>query len=249
MSYVYTDADISGTEVNMETAKWDGSDWWIYQSVNAGTNTLFSTMGITTIPAGHNFTGGSPGALPIELTSFEATALIDKVQVIWSTASEINNEYFQLERSKNGTGFDIINRVAGAGNSFTETEYSYIDLNPHKGTSYYRLLQVDFNGDSKMYGPISVEIENNTDPGLYLFPNPSNGATLNLQLSNIDASEEPIEVRIFDQLGKKVYTYKIDTEFETIISMICFEETLSAGIYSVIATSPGMTLTQKLIVQ
>lgn len=98
--------------------------------------------------------------LPIDLVKFEAEKLKDKVQLQWTTASEQNNEKFIIEKSIDAKNFEAFAEVQGAGNSKELNSYSIVDHEPHKGTSYYRLTQVDLNGKSTSYEPISVTMKN-----------------------------------------------------------------------------------------
>lgn len=110
------------------------------------------------------------GGLPIELISFNAKANIDHVLLRWVTASETNNDYFTIEKSKDGLVFTPIAIIEGAGNSSTEITYQEKDLNPLHGVSYYRLKQTDFNGDTSYSKIKSVEF---IKPDFKLYPNPS----------------------------------------------------------------------------
>lgn len=83
--------------------------------------------------------------LPIELLYWDAKKVDEVVKMGWSTASEINNEYFAVERSTNGKGFYQLGIVDGAGNSTTQKDYSYTDYIPYE-QNYYRLAQHDYDG-------------------------------------------------------------------------------------------------------
>lgn len=85
-------------------------------------------------------------ALPIELIDFNAEAMEDEVKLSWTTASEINNDYFTIERSTDGREFEEIAMVFGNGNSTELSRYTYMDNNPARGINYYRLKQTDFDG-------------------------------------------------------------------------------------------------------
>lgn len=98
--------------------------------------------------------GGSP--LPIKLLSFEAEEKVKSVLLSWSTATEVNNDYFTLERSLNGTEWECIGTVHGAGNSTVTLNYTYEDINPVYGLSYYRLRQTDFDGMTSTSDPVAV---------------------------------------------------------------------------------------------
>jgi hypothetical protein len=93
------------------------------------------------------------GTLPVKLLSFNAILANGKVNCAWETASEINNDYFTLERSKDGNSFEAVGNVKGQENSNRNIRYSYTDNNPFSGISYYRLKQTDFDG-KYAYSPI-----------------------------------------------------------------------------------------------
>jgi hypothetical protein len=99
-------------------------------------------------------TASSP--LPISLVKFEAEKLAEKVKLTWVTATEINNEKFIIERASDGQDFTSIAEIKGAGNSKELNEYTFVDANPLKGTMYYRLTQVDFDGTSTSFEPVAV---------------------------------------------------------------------------------------------
>lgn len=86
--------------------------------------------------------------LPVELTQFDATQLQERVYLDWTTASEENNAFFDIQRSTDGVNFEVIGRVDGNGTTNLEQRYQFTDTNPKNGFSYYRLHQVDFSGES-----------------------------------------------------------------------------------------------------
>lgn len=102
--------------------------------------------------------------LPIDLLYFRAKVHAESsVRLTWRTASEVYNDYFLLERSDTGLGFETLAYVAGSGNSSTTLNYSYVDDSPLKGTSYYRLKQVDYNGKFEYFGPEIVQLMSSND--------------------------------------------------------------------------------------
>lgn len=88
----------------------------------------------------------SDAVLPIELSSFTATRNNNATAIAWQTETESNNDFFNIERSTNGTDFRSIGKKEGAGNSASRINYSFTDENPTKGINYYRLKQTDFDG-------------------------------------------------------------------------------------------------------
>jgi hypothetical protein len=108
--------------------------------------------------------------LPIEMLSFTAHVVDANVQIYWSTATEINNNFFTIERSRDGIYFDDVLQVQGAKNSNTVLYYSAVDDEPYNGTSYYRLKQTDFNGKFSYEKMVTINFEKIIDCAIY--PNP-----------------------------------------------------------------------------
>lgn len=97
--------------------------------------------------------GGTPDpscelltSLPVELITFKTEEKKEQVHLSWATASEIDNDYFQIEHSTNGLNFKAIDRIEGVGNSFETNWYNYTHENPSSSINYYRLKQVDYDG-------------------------------------------------------------------------------------------------------
>ena len=99
------------------------------------------------------------GPLPVELLSFTAIRRNDNVQLKWQTASETNNDFFNIERSEDGRHWQTLGKMDGAGNSSETLAYTWTDQSPLRGLSYYRLKQVDFDGRYAYSWVRSVAIE------------------------------------------------------------------------------------------
>ncbi len=120
-------------------------------------------------PDGFSFGGAATGnnqciaqgavILPIELLSFTPEIKPDRIKLNWTTGTEINNDYFTLERSRDMYGWEVLGFVPGAGNSSVPLSYSFSDLRPLDGLAYYRLKQTDFDGKFKYYGPIAAHYD------------------------------------------------------------------------------------------
>ena len=108
--------------------------------------------------------------LPVELTSFTGYNDGEVNRLQWITASETNNDYFTLERSADGTTFEQIYTVKGAGNSIQEIRYTAVDISPFEGTTYYRLKQTDFNGKYSYSDVISLHNRNALIKEIYPVP-------------------------------------------------------------------------------
>src|SRR5690606_3608922 len=112
--------------------------------------------------------------LPIELLSFDAKAAGDQVLVDWSTATENNTAWFDVERSADGVGFQAIGRVNAAGHAMQTTAYHFVDDQPLNGLSYYRLHSVDADGATSNSHAVPVLIA--ATNGLTVHPNPTHEA-------------------------------------------------------------------------
>jgi hypothetical protein len=97
--------------------------------------------------------------LPITLTSFTGTSLPNSNLLEWTTSSEQNNSHFILEHSLDELFNEksVINIQPGSGNSSTTLKYSFVDANPSSTINYYRLTQVDFNGEYEVFNIISID--------------------------------------------------------------------------------------------
>jgi hypothetical protein len=182
---------------------------------------------------------------PITLAAFDAKLTTSgSVQVNWSTASEINNDYFTIERSADGEQYEAIGDVPGSGTTNVERYYSYEDRMPLPGRSYYRLKQTDYDG-TFTYSPI-VAVDNDLPrvPVLTVFPNPSNGAFVGIRLTGaIGVMEIPVEIYAF--AGKLIATRTLMSNGESFLEDTWHPETpLSSGIY-IVRAGP---LTERLVV-
>jgi hypothetical protein len=138
-------------------------------------------------------------SLPIELTSFTATEQNRTVQLAWSTATEQNNAYFDIERAGGDYTFKSIGNVPGAGNSTQTRQYAYTDKTPLTGLNYYRLKQVDTDG-AYTYSPV-VPVRVGASGKLQLHPVPASDR-LNVTLA--EAAETPVTWHVFDVSGRLV---------------------------------------------
>lgn len=182
-----------------------------------------------------DFIGGDP--LPIELFKFEATLINrEKVQLNWLTASEINNDFFTIERSSDATIWEEIGIVNGAGNSTVILQYQEFDLRPHYGLSYYRLKQSDFNGEST-YSSVRL-INNKTLSDIILYPNP---ATVRLTVE-FDGDLET-EFFVTNSIGQQVQTSIIISGDKAYVDISDFPE----GMYMLTVYRDGMVQHEKFV--
>ena len=160
------------------------------------TGALTTTAITANKPSGCSFI-----VLPIGLLSF--TGGCDKQNVVlkWSTAREINNGYYSIERGKDGTNWQIVGMIKDVGNSPTSGNYSFTDKEPYD-ISYYRLKQTDLDGKFNYIKSIIVKNCKEDLTELVIYPNPSNGV---FNLSFNGDKDQVHSVSIFNTSGEKVY--------------------------------------------
>ncbi|NWF50925.1 MAG: T9SS type A sorting domain-containing protein [Ignavibacteriaceae bacterium] len=144
---------------------------------------------------------GTSAPIPVELTSFTASANNGIVELNWSTATETNNKGFEIERSVNGQ-FVNIGYVAGHGTVTEKQNYSFVDRNLSAGTYTYRLKQIDFNGEFEYSNEVEVEVSAPAEFSLgQNYPNPFNPST---KISYSLAVDSKVSLKIFNVLGQQV---------------------------------------------
>ena len=179
----------------------------------------------------YNNSGGSMSAgvqqpfvlsgLPIQLLYFDAELQPDNTVLLsWDTETEINNDYFTIERSIDGWDWETLLDIPGAGTTSLPQSYQSIDENPHEGLSYYRLKQTDFDGRFT-YSPIrTIRI---SEYHIIIYPNPTRDV-LTLDVSTL--SDGDVQYQILDARGIVVIQSRT-TEKQTPIDIA----QLASGIY------------------
>lgn len=131
-----------------------GQEAYIRLTGRTGTN----YMGDMAFDGFQMFGSGTP--LPIDLVSFgaDATDDLNLVSVYWTVASQVNNDYYSIERSLDVEQWEVIGTLPGAGSNNEMMSYVYYDEQPYDGVSYYRLRQTDYDGNTEAFNPVSVKI-------------------------------------------------------------------------------------------
>jgi hypothetical protein len=184
-------------------------------------------------------------ALPIELTAFNANCIETATTINWQTASEHNSATFELEKSRDGINWTSVETVQAAGNSTTMINYSVIDSDKTTGVVYYRLNQMDQDGESKIYGPISANCFDTKDFTATVFPNPASGM-VTIEMNAPKA--QTLSIQICGTDGK-VIEQIANTLEEGTTQIPLSIATLKAGVYTVKVNGENTFKTIKLIVQ
>jgi hypothetical protein len=149
----------------------------------------------------HGTESGYP--LPVELLSFEATAVNNEyIKLNWSTATEINNDGFEVQKSTDGINFTKIGWVKGMGNTTNKQDYLFNDMEPFDGVNYYRLKQIDYNGDFEYSPIVAATITSNGGFQMAdLYPNPARDIiNLDLMMHNFGN----IKYTVYNTIGQPV---------------------------------------------
>ncbi len=247
------------------------SDLGVYWSSDGGTNWSRLSSGMPIVPvmdfSFYNYSGtrylraATHGRgvyelqidtpLPVELTSFTAETALRGVQLRWSTATEINNFGFDIERSTDGSLFSKIGFVSGNGNSNATKHYSFIDNNA-SGFITYRLKQIDNDGAFSYTKTVQISALSITDYEVYQnYPNPFNAQTM---ISFKVPEESDVQVNIINPLGQVVESLSKRT-FEAGVHQLMWDAgTEASGVYFAVISlrsvsgKAGMNKTLKLIV-
>ena len=139
-------------------------------------------------------------SLPIRLVYFNAINESQKVRLEWETASEYNNDFFSVERSKDGQTFELLFTKKGSKDSKSTIFYNGYDMFPLNGVSYYRLKQTDFDGKFAYSDLVSLNFDQGLETKLNIYPNPISGNFI--QLKYTSESKQIVQLEIFNLYGE-----------------------------------------------
>ena len=227
------DGDFSGGTQTTEKATSFTSNKLTFNSVDLTNGKYITVMNGATV-------------LPVDLRYFEGKRIGSNVLLEWETMAEINNDYFIVEKSTDGENWEELLTVAGQGNTSESTYYSQIDVEGCSGTCYYRLTQVDFDGNSEEFKVVAVSMDNaNSRLEISVSPNPIN------QIANIafTAPESGIfSLTVTTQTGQVMYT--ANTIGDKGNNHISYNAAmLSSGSYYFILEDENGNRTQQLVIK
>ena len=246
--------DLTTTAHNLQAmVPFNSADGSLIQVTENGTPLTFTTQTVKGIqygffPASSNsyVATYSSTALPITLLNFTVTKQGDNAQLNWSTSSEENNKGFEVQRSTDQSTWTVLNFIAGAGNSQTEKDYQYLDQNLPAGTYYYRLRQVDYDGNSSFSKVVSVTF----DGGLALElkqnqPNPFNSYT---SISMVIPKAGRVQLMLYDQMGRPILLLMDEEKMPGTYTVSMNKNGLSSGIYYYKMNALGQVIVKKMTI-
>lgn len=250
ITFQYHDDDIKSSdlvlypEARMGIGKYSGGVWTQPDTLsgedstkNIATN-IFTWSNIKTFSDYTAGTGSETAPLPIELVEFNGKLVNEEVILNWSTSSEVDNDYFILERSFDGINFRQLGKIEGAGTISTLQNYSFTDKAPAPGINHYRLRQVDYNGSSTTF-PILTINYNIEDydfiTQMMAYPNPHIDGALNVALEGVQENKT-VTIEVYDISGNLLLSQETTANNDgALITTIDEAASLKPGMYTIVA--------------
>lgn len=204
--YPAGETDIDGLTISDNSiAYWIVDEPGIFYVYDLNTSTFLDSL-IAPWTASDIFCGGAwnSGIIPVELTSFTGSVAGNDVELLWETATELNNSGFSVERKDENSEFAGVGFVPGFGTTTERKSYSFIDKDLLSGNYTYRLKQIDYDGTYEYYGKIEVDVLTPVEFSLAQnYPNPFNPIT---KITFSLAVDSKVSLKIFNVLGQEVAT-------------------------------------------
>ena len=211
---------------------------------NISTGNLGNEPDFSVLTGGPFHTMGAP--VPVELVSFNSSVVGNSVNLKWSTATEINNSGFEVQRSVDNRSYKTLSFINGKGTSTELNHYSFIDSDLQSGTFYYRLKQIDFDGTFEFSNVIEVNV--NSVPSQFSlnqnYPNPFNPET---SISFSVAQDGLTNLTVYNLLGQQVATlFNENAQTGTNYKVNFDASKLSSGIYIYRLKQNSNVITKKM---
>ena len=243
----YDDADVIGDENDLVPIKFnvdaDTSDFSNY-TLDVANNTIL-WQGLTSFSEGSG--GTTPDVVtPVELLSFTGVAEDRLVILNWVTATEINNDRFEVQWSDDAVSFIHIGEVAGNGTTQEDQYYSFIDREALTGVNYYRLRQVDYDGQYEYSPIISVQVEELQEKASFkLYPNPVTDGRFNLDMTGFREGET-VQLNIVNLSGNTIRQYEVRAGEG--VQEIELPQDTPQGVYSILYQFRGRIESDRLMI-
>ncbi len=184
--------------------------------------------------------------LPVKFSGISAALNNGVIKVNWQTATEINiNNYF-IERSYNGSEFQVIGNVPAKENSTSLVNYSWIDNSPSRGINYYRVGALEKDG-KKNYTSIVKVNGSKSNVEIIVAPNPVRNGDLNVQLSSL--TKGTYSLKVFNNVGQVIFTNQLSTEGGSLTKSFRLPVTAKAGIYMLQVSGNDINITKKILIE
>ena len=232
---------------DLRVAHWNGSTWEDKGNDETSGNASNGSITVNGVSSFSPFTFGTvdneQNPLPINLINFNALKYNESVKLEWSTASEENNDFFIIERTADFRDISAIGSIDGAGNSNTILNYETIDYSPLEGKSYYRLIQVDYDGGKEYFDWKMVDFSKDYSEKIIIYPNPTDNGITNVSTQGIEGAAI---IEIMDVNAKVIYRKHIIINNNTSFPI---DLNLSSGIYFIRVMDNNSVYNKKWIIK
>ena len=184
--------------------------------------------------------------IPVELTSFTASLLNSSVRLEWTTATELNNHGFEIQRkAANVEDYVTVGFVRGQGTTTMNHSYSFVDKNLLNGNYTYRLKQIDFNGYYNYSNEIEVDVRSLMDYSLEQnYPNPFNPST---SIGYVLKEKSAVKLSVFNMVGEEVAVLVDQTQDQGYYKVDFNASNLPSGIYLYKLSTDNFTSMKKMV--
>ncbi|MBK9284459.1 MAG: T9SS type A sorting domain-containing protein [Sphingobacteriaceae bacterium] len=214
---------------------------------------VYEFTGITGLNNNIRFTLGTSDIistpLPVELVNFTATPLQKNIELNWSTLSEKNFDYFELQKSKDATNFKTIAHIKSKSTNLisnTKLNYNFIDELPYEGMNYYRLNQVNTDKSSSFSEVISIPFLNPKQIQFNIYPNPNSGEFV-ADISGIENNHQ-VTINVTNTEGKQVYSKDFFINNSEKINIVP-KEKLANGLYTCTLIIEEISYSKKVLIK
>lgn len=183
--------------------------------------------------------------VPVVWGALTATKKQSSNNIKWTTLQEFNNDYFILEKSSDGVIFESISKIKGVGNSNIPLSYNVEDYGLNEGVTYYRIKQIDKNGDFEYSEIFTVSDEYSR--GFLIYPNPVDNSLTQLFLEN--HSNDHIYVTVYSDLGQIISSGDVKVSEGEVVDVFAGLHNLSSGMYEVKITTNSNVHIEKIVIQ
>lgn len=226
-------------------SRWENQGGTVTGNVSSGIVKTANIIGFST----QQFAlGNAPeSVLPVTYTYFTGEIQENHAILRWQTATEIGNDYFLIQKSVDGRKFEDVGSVKGNGDSKVLIDYYFTDTKPYAGISYYRLKQVDFDGNFEYSSLVVILNESKQTFESSVYPNPVTIDNFNLVLETSDL-QTPIRIQIISLEGKRWSDELLNVEENQAVYQIDVNRDMPAGIYLLFTTQGNNSNVKRIVV-
>ena len=249
VNVAYNADDVVDTPTELRLVKSDGAGNWldiggagsgVVGDITSGTFATFSDFVLS------SSTENNP--LPVELLSLTAQPQGQSVYLRWNTASETDNSHFVVERASDGKHFVPITTIAGAGTIEQVQRYEAWDQQPLFGKAYYRLRQIDFDGEYALSRPVSVDFLASARANVRIYPNPANKKTA-VVVRGLPTGED-VQIQLISPGGRALQTFNARvTEASPLSVNLSTVSHCPPGVYTIVVRSGSFYEAERLLIE